>query len=110
MYDCSSVERGDVLSLFCEVGDVVCGHENAHVVAGETADAVPQFPKDLLEDGTGFEPSDLDQPYPPMRPVQPPSDPERIREWGRANGFNVPMRGRIPAEVRQAWGQANEND
>ncbi|MGW6754031.1 Lsr2 family DNA-binding protein [Streptomyces sp. NPDC055006] len=33
-----------------------------------------------------------------------------MREWGRAHGFNVPLRGRIPAEVRQAWEQATEND
>ncbi|WP_326710021.1 Lsr2 family protein [Streptomyces sp. NBC_01474] len=78
------------------------------VLSGETM--VPQFPKDLVEGGIGFEASDLDQWYPPMPSVQPPSDPERIREWGRANGFNVPLRGRIPAEVRQAWEQATEND
>nr|WP_268256275.1 histone-like nucleoid-structuring protein Lsr2 [Streptomyces minutiscleroticus] len=30
-----------------------------------------------------------------------------MREWARANGHDVPMRGRIPAAVRQAWEEAH---
>ncbi|MET8560998.1 histone-like nucleoid-structuring protein Lsr2 [Streptomyces flaveolus] len=35
-----------------------------------------------------------------------PVSTDEIRNWPHANGFDVPMRGRIPAEVRQAWEQA----
>ncbi|TWG90619.1 Lsr2 protein [Nocardioides sp. J9] len=30
-----------------------------------------------------------------------------IREWARENGYDVPARGRIPAEVRQAYEASN---
>ncbi len=30
-----------------------------------------------------------------------------IRAWGRENGFEVPERGRIPAELREAYDAAN---
>ena len=30
-----------------------------------------------------------------------------VREWGRANGFEVSERGRIPAELRAAYEKAN---
>lgn len=30
-----------------------------------------------------------------------------VREWARQNGYDVPSRGRIPAEVRQAFDAAN---
>ncbi|GAA1954384.1 Lsr2 family protein [Nocardioides panacihumi] len=32
---------------------------------------------------------------------------KEIREWARANGHDVPDRGRIPAEVRSAYEAAN---
>ncbi|MFI1069613.1 histone-like nucleoid-structuring protein Lsr2 [Streptomyces puniciscabiei] len=45
---------------------------------------------------------------PPLPPAGvPTADPEAVREWARANGFDVPMRGRIPAAVRQAGEQAH---
>ncbi|MET9463057.1 histone-like nucleoid-structuring protein Lsr2 [Streptomyces canus] len=31
-----------------------------------------------------------------------------MREWARANGYDVPDRGRIPAAIRDAWQQAAE--
>ncbi|WP_253915874.1 histone-like nucleoid-structuring protein Lsr2 [Streptomyces sp. NRRL S-31] len=31
------------------------------------------------------------------------------RNWARANGYDVPIRGRIPAEVRHAWELAHES-
>ena len=30
-----------------------------------------------------------------------------VRDWARSNGFKVPDRGRIPAEVREAFDKAN---
>lgn len=30
-----------------------------------------------------------------------------VREWARQNGYDVPARGRIPADVRQAFDAAN---
>ena len=30
-----------------------------------------------------------------------------VRDWARSNGFKVPDRGRIPAEVREAFEKAN---
>jgi hypothetical protein len=30
-----------------------------------------------------------------------------IREWARANGYDVPARGRVSGEVRAAWEAAN---
>ncbi|WP_435770402.1 histone-like nucleoid-structuring protein Lsr2 [Nocardioides sp. SYSU DS0651] len=32
---------------------------------------------------------------------------KEIREWARSNGYKVPERGRIPAEVREAFESAN---
>jgi nucleoid-associated protein Lsr2 len=32
---------------------------------------------------------------------------KEIREWARSNGHKVPERGRIPAEVREAFDAAN---
>lgn len=36
------------------------------------------------------------------------ADPEaqKIREWGRTNGYDVPVHGRIPNELREAYAQA----
>ncbi len=30
-----------------------------------------------------------------------------VRDWARSNGFKVPDRGRIPAEIREAFDKAN---
>jgi hypothetical protein len=32
---------------------------------------------------------------------------KEVRDWARANGYTVPDRGRIPADVRQAFDAAN---
>lgn len=32
---------------------------------------------------------------------------KEVREWARANGYDVPERGRIPGEVRQAYDAAH---
>lgn len=38
------------------------------------------------------------------------ADPEnqKIREWGRENGYDVPIQGRIPNELRDAYAAAND--
>lgn len=41
------------------------------------------------------------------RSASPNRDPKAIREWAQANGYDVPARGRIPAEVEQAYNAAN---
>jgi len=33
--------------------------------------------------------------------------PKEIRDWARSNGYTVPERGRIPADVRSAFEAAN---
>ncbi|MGE7386891.1 Lsr2 family DNA-binding protein [Streptomyces sp. NPDC004126] len=33
-------------------------------------------------------------------------DTSSIRAWARANGYDVPARGRVPAEIRRAWEEA----
>ena len=37
----------------------------------------------------------------------PPATPSEIRSWARAEGLEVPARGRIPAPVRAAWDRRN---
>lgn len=32
---------------------------------------------------------------------------KEIREWARSNGYDVPDRGRVPAEVREAYDSAH---
>ncbi|MGW2326516.1 Lsr2 family DNA-binding protein [Streptomyces sp. NPDC001700] len=78
----------------------------ASVLGGETA--VPQFPGGLLSHSTDFVPygPTLWVP-PPQRPARPPVDTESIREWGRAHGYDVPPRGRVPLVVREAWERAH---
>ncbi|WP_327278951.1 MULTISPECIES: histone-like nucleoid-structuring protein Lsr2 [unclassified Streptomyces] len=76
------------------------------VLSGQTS--VPQFPDDLLEGHTAFVPS-VPTGYQPMPPTaaRPPVDLDTIRKWARANGYQVPFRGRIPADIREAWERAN---
>lgn len=35
------------------------------------------------------------------------SDASKIRDWARANGFEVSDRGRVPAEVKEAYERAH---
>ncbi|MGW3205739.1 Lsr2 family DNA-binding protein [Streptomyces sp. NPDC001135] len=57
--------------------------------------------------GIGFRPSCLDKWSPPLTPAGTLSfDSQAIREWARGNGYDIPVRGRIPAVVLQAWEQA----
>ncbi|MFI1838381.1 Lsr2 family DNA-binding protein [Streptomyces olivaceoviridis] len=78
------------------------------VLSGTTT--VPQFPGGLLHGDIDFKPSRLDQWSPPLPPETTPVSTDEIRNWARANGYDVPIRGRIPAEVRHAWEQARKSD
>ncbi|MFI8239063.1 histone-like nucleoid-structuring protein Lsr2 [Streptomyces sp. NPDC085866] len=78
------------------------------VLSGETA--VPMFPKDLLQGGIGFTASVPSEGVAPMPRVRPPANPDDIRAWARANGYDVPLRGRIPAVVRDAWERATGSE
>lgn len=35
------------------------------------------------------------------------TNPREIREWARSNGYTVPERGRIPAEIKSAYDAAH---
>lgn len=69
--------------------------------------SVPLFPRGLSDRPPRFTSSRpaLWKPEPPVdtRPV----DTGQIRSWARAQGYDVPMRGRIPREVREAWERAH---
>ncbi|MBC9714737.1 Lsr2 family protein [Streptomyces sp. TRM66268-LWL] len=73
--------------------------------------AVPQFPADLLEHGAGFTPRT--HRTPPSGTTPGPASGHRsmnlreVREWARANGYNLPDRGRIPSAVVEAWQRAH---
>jgi hypothetical protein len=69
---------------------------------------VPLFPKDVLYGGATFTPSRRDSGTPLSVPVGRSFDTNSIREWARANGYEVPFRGRIPAAVRDAWERATQ--
>ncbi|MFF8883954.1 Lsr2 family DNA-binding protein [Streptomyces flaveolus] len=74
------------------------------VLTGQTR--VPQFPSSLLDAPARFTPSrpTLVEPAPPT--ATRPADTAVIRSWARANGYQVPPRGRIPIGVREAWERA----
>ncbi|AKJ15726.1 hypothetical protein ABB07_38465 [Streptomyces incarnatus] len=75
------------------------------VLSGETD--VPQFPNSLRQAATAFIPSGprITTPTPSATPL--PTDTNVIREWARANGYDLPPRGRVPAAIIDAWIQAN---
>ncbi|WP_395358506.1 histone-like nucleoid-structuring protein Lsr2 [Streptomyces sp. YH02] len=72
---------------------------------------VPLFPRGLLDDGPSFTPSRLRG----RVPVTAPStwsqvSTSTIRTWARANGYDVPARGRVPRGVLEAWEAATHAD
>ncbi|MFI5666359.1 histone-like nucleoid-structuring protein Lsr2 [Streptomyces sp. NPDC051704] len=77
----------------------------ASVLSGQTE--VPQFPRDLLAGGPSFTPAHPVLWKPEPIPHQAPVDTAALRAWARANDYDVPPRGRIPAEVREAWERHN---
>ncbi|MDQ0946051.1 histone-like nucleoid-structuring protein Lsr2 [Streptomyces sp. V1I1] len=84
-------------------------HFLASVLSGETK--VPLFPSDLLDQGAFFTPSTAARRDP--EPAPPSAgraiDGKAVRAWARANGYQVPDRGRIPADVLTAWEQATSS-
>ncbi|MER6031017.1 histone-like nucleoid-structuring protein Lsr2 [Streptomyces sp. NPDC001851] len=78
----------------------------ASVLSGETD--VPQFPVTLRQAATAFVPSAPHASAPPSPGSTPlPPDTNVIREWARANGYDLPPRGRVPAAIIDAWTEAN---
>ncbi|MEU7281734.1 histone-like nucleoid-structuring protein Lsr2 [Streptomyces sp. NPDC045431] len=81
----------------------------ADVLGGRTT--IPQFPDGLLDHGVAFRPS----PQPAENTTIQPSrsatggavDTKAVRSWARANGYQLPDRGRIPAPVITAYKEAN---
>lgn len=79
------------------------------VLTGRTT--IPQFPKSLLDHGVAFQPS----PQPAQNTTSPSPrsatggaiDTQAVREWARANGYQLPDRGRIPAPIVAAYKKAN---
>lgn len=79
------------------------------VLTGETR--VPQFPDGLLDVPPAFTPSlpVLVKPQPHERPAVGRLDTANLRAWARENGYDVPARGRVSPEIRQAWEDAHNN-
>ncbi|MEW1693067.1 histone-like nucleoid-structuring protein Lsr2 [Streptomyces sp. NPDC091263] len=75
--------------------------------------AIPMFPKDLLDHGPVFTPSTPTTRQPATQPYRPASEPDTIthtqdaRTWARAHGYNIPERGRVPADIIDAWRKSN---
>ncbi|MCX4515658.1 Lsr2 family protein [Streptomyces sp. NBC_01619] len=67
---------------------------------------VPMFHSDLLDGGVTFTPSQL-RSTATATASRTSVSTHVIREWARANGYDLPERGRIPIEIIQAWEQAN---
>ncbi|MFI9411375.1 Lsr2 family DNA-binding protein [Nocardia gamkensis] len=74
---------------------------------------VPLFPDGLLDDGVSFS-RDSEQKLPGSDSsdlgssgAAPTVDSHVIRAWARANGYDLPDTGRIPAAITQAWYCAN---
>lgn len=76
------------------------------VLSGTTR--VPLFPKDLLEHGATFTPSNPRSSAPTAAPWTSVST-RTIRDWANSNGYDLPDRGRVPIEIIQAWEQSTGN-
>ncbi|WP_435888324.1 Lsr2 family DNA-binding protein [Streptomyces niveus] len=79
------------------------------VLTGETR--VPQFPDNLLDERPTFTPSRPVLVKPQPYEHRPPGrfDTAILRTWARENGYDVPARGRVPADIRQAWEDAHDH-
>nr|WP_202478366.1 histone-like nucleoid-structuring protein Lsr2 [Streptomyces sp. SID5470] len=71
---------------------------------------IPLFPTDVLHQGITFTPSRRDDAAPSAPPTSRSVDTNTIRAWARANGYDVPDRGRIPAAIRDAWQRATQGE
>ncbi|MFG3491703.1 histone-like nucleoid-structuring protein Lsr2 [Streptomyces sp. NPDC047972] len=68
---------------------------------------VPLFPADLLSGGPSFTASRLRGRVPVTEEDdRPPVDTGTVRAWARANGHEVPDRGRVPLAILEAWQSA----
>ncbi|MFJ3926264.1 histone-like nucleoid-structuring protein Lsr2 [Streptomyces sp. NPDC090022] len=76
------------------------------VLSGQTR--VPLFPRGLTDRTPGFTPSQPVLVKPQPFQDQPPIDTAALRAWARANGYDVPLRGRVPAHIRAAWEEAHK--
>nr|WP_203674808.1 MULTISPECIES: histone-like nucleoid-structuring protein Lsr2 [unclassified Streptomyces] len=75
------------------------------VLSGHTK--IPLFPDGLLYEGVSFSPASA-----PRHQLRPPAPdriiaPQAVRLWARANGYQVPDHGRIPAQITNAWEENN---
>ncbi|WP_187645497.1 histone-like nucleoid-structuring protein Lsr2 [Streptomyces sp. TRM49041] len=71
---------------------------------------VPLFPAGLLDHGVVFSssPSAPDSNSPQPAPTAGGAvDTQTVREWARAQGYDVPDRGRVPAEIVTRWREAH---
>ncbi|MEU6868930.1 histone-like nucleoid-structuring protein Lsr2 [Streptomyces sp. NPDC046876] len=69
---------------------------------------VPHFPHSLTQHPPRFTPSHPVLWKPEPTRDQTPTDTNAIRTWAQANGYQVPPRGRIPPNIRQAWEDAHK--
>ncbi|MGW1117414.1 Lsr2 family DNA-binding protein [Streptomyces tanashiensis] len=77
------------------------------VLSGQ--ETVPVFPGSLLDHGAFFTPLAPAANLPTVQPEQSSAmaSSSDIRAWARDHGYEVPDRGRIPADILDAWQQAN---
>ncbi|MFE9722650.1 hypothetical protein ACFYQ5_03350 [Streptomyces sp. NPDC005794] len=71
---------------------------------------VPLFPAGIVEASARFEPARPQLWKPGPFPVTRPVDTRSIRSWARAHGYDVPSRGRVPLEAREAWERRKPKD
>ncbi|MFD8975488.1 histone-like nucleoid-structuring protein Lsr2 [Streptomyces sp. NPDC059593] len=68
------------------------------------------FPDSLLTQGVSFTPTTPAPPTTigtaPQPPTSTTADTNDIRDWARANGYDVPDRGRMPVAILDAWKKA----
>lgn len=82
----------------------------ASLLSGQLA--VPLFPSGLLDGGVAFTPSPLPEdsnnaPQGQTPAAERPVATADIRSWARANGYDVPDRGRVPAHIFTKWKEAS---
>ncbi|WP_214403897.1 histone-like nucleoid-structuring protein Lsr2 [Pseudonocardia lacus] len=75
--------------------------------AGRLRDALAEFVAAARKAGGGRRRSTATATAPPRRPTIDREQNQAIREWARKRGMKVSDRGRIPAEVLEAYHQEN---
>lgn len=76
--------------------------------------AIPMFPADLLDRGPVFTPTTpathqpaATQPQHPATESNTAPQAQDVRTWARAHGYDLPERGRVPADIIDAWKKSN---